>query len=157
MKTTKDAKAPRTPFFNFRGWLGWDGIIQNTTMIKSLVVSLFVLKQPTRTESFEEALVRLNLSEADIQNRAQQSQRQFFIFFIAAIILFLYALVLFVQQAYAAALGTFGLTAFLLAQAFRYHFILFQITQRKLGCSLREWFREGVLGMRSNPNREIQK
>ena len=148
MKKITESPPPRKPFFNVRGWMGWDGIVQGGSAIKTLAISLFVPAQSTRTESFEEALMRLQLTEEDVIKKQKYFQWLFILFFIATIGLFTYAIVMFFMHAYAASLASFGLTALLLAQTFRNHFWWFQMKRRKLGCSIKEWLLEGVFGIR---------
>ena len=147
MKKTAENKPPRKPFFDVRAWVGWDGISQGGKTIKSMASSFFVPEEAIREESFEEALERLQLTEADIVKQEKNFQRLFLIFFGATVGIFIYAFSMLMLHAYVASLASFGLTAFLLAQTFRYHFWWFQMKHRKLGCSLKEWFRQGVLGV----------
>jgi intracellular multiplication protein IcmV len=147
MKTTKDGKPLRKPFFNFRGWLGWDEIARNGSAIKNMASTLFEVKEPTRLETFEESLVRQQLTETDVLNKLKKFKQLFIIFFIASICLFTYALYMLISQAYISSLACFGLTAFLLAQTFRYHFWWFQMKHRKLGCTFKEWLQYGLWDM----------
>jgi intracellular multiplication protein IcmV len=144
MKMTNNGKPPRKPFFNFKGWLGWNEIERGGTAIKTMAKDLFIPKEAIRTESFEESLIRLNLTEADILKQIKNFQRLFITFLIASFSLFFYAFYMLFNEAYTASLACFGLTAFLLAQTFRYHFWWFQMKRRKLGCSFREWL-QGLL------------
>jgi intracellular multiplication protein IcmV len=147
MKKTKDNKPPRKPWFNVRAWVGWDGISEGAKTIKTLASSLFVPAESTRTESFEDALARLQLTDDDILKQSKNFKRLFILFFIATIGLFVYAFTMLMTHAYVASLASFGLTALLFAQTFRYHFWWFQMKHRRLGCSFKEWFQQGVLGL----------
>jgi intracellular multiplication protein IcmV len=148
MKTENSSKDKTTG----RGWFGWrlawNQAARAGRFVRSTATSLFVPAQATLTESFEEALVRLYLTENDINNRIKSFHRLFIIFLLASFCLFAYAIfMLWVEQSYRVALACFGLTAFLIGQAFRYHFWLFQMKRRKLGCSFKEWMKEGVLNV----------
>ncbi|MFU8797226.1 MAG: type IVB secretion system protein IcmV [Gammaproteobacteria bacterium] len=148
MKTTTDQKKSRKPFFNIREWMGWNQVSEGGKAIKAMAISLFTAKQPTfKKESFEDALARLQMTEADVLIQIKNFQRLLALFFLGAVSLLGYALyLLFIARSYAAALASFGLTAFLLGQVFRYHFWLFQMKQRKLGCSFKEWAQHLLLG-----------
>jgi intracellular multiplication protein IcmV len=146
MKTENSSKDKTTD----RGWFGWrlawNQAARGGRFIRSTAISLFVPAQATLTESFEEALVRLHLTENDIADRIKSFRRLFIIFLTASSCLFGYALfMLYIENSYSVALACFGLTAFLIGQAFRYHFWLFQMKRRKLGCSFKEWMKEGLL------------
>ena len=107
---------------------------------------MIVPQKAKRTETFEEAMVRLRLSKADISQRTQEFKRLFIIFLVIFIVLLSYTVYLLSEGSIRPGLVSLVLTFIVLAQIFRYHFWLFQIKQRKLGCTLREWFWQGLLG-----------
>lgn len=147
MKTDKPKKK-RKPFFNFKGWFGWEQIKEGGSTVQEIIRKLFVPSQPKIEESFEEALERLQLTEEDIQQRKKMFGYFCLFFFISACCLLAYALYLLLTGSVAAGLASIGLSALLLGQAFRYHFWLFQIRSRRLGCSFGEWFWYGLLGIK---------
>jgi intracellular multiplication protein IcmV len=101
--------------------------------------SLFVPQQRKQQETFEEAIARL-----------QEIYRFFRIFCGISLILTLlilgYSFYLFYLAAWYGALVSLVLSGITLASAVRYHFWMYQIKQRRLGCSLTEWFQKSILG-----------
>lgn len=138
-------KISRKTFFNPSGWLGYNELKAYNKIIWANVKGLFIPAKPDRTETFEEAMQRLDLTEGNIQQTAKQYLIYAIFFVIIAGIAF--ATGFFLLIAY----GTFSgwmlataSTAILLTQAFRFHFWHFQIKHRKLGCTFDEWWRGTV-------------
>lgn len=121
--------------------LGVEHLKQQTAEVKALVTQIIPRKDSTITETFEQALTRLNLTEADIIQRSQEFNRLYKVFSILFFALCLYLVYVLFKKAWIASLGTSGVMLIVLAQLFRYHFWLFQIKERRLGCSFKEWMR----------------
>ena len=103
--------------------------------------SLFTKNQPKlQQETFAEAVQRLNLSEEDLIKRKKEFNKLFIISLIISISLFSYTMFITIKYSnfYSFILGT-SVTAMGLANAFKYHFWLTQITKKKLGLSFKEW------------------
>lgn len=92
-----------------------------------------------RKETFEEALERLHLREAEIKRQSTQALHLSIIFFVLALMLFGYGIFLAWQKHTFGFIVTFLLTLVLLTKAFYFNFWHFQIKHRKLGCSIAEW------------------
>ena len=132
--------------FQFRFWLDAERLQGFGSYLASVFKSLFVLQRKEGAESFDEAAVRLTLNEEDLLKRQRG------LFYLTLFMLFLVTL-LFAYVIYQVMYGTFAgvlvsLVVMLIAcaLAFRYHFWFFQIKSKQLGCSVRTWFKEGVLG-----------
>lgn len=110
------------------------------TKIASDVLS--VPKGPKKSETFEEALSRLRLSEADVERRKIQFLRLGRIYLFLAVVIFLYMFYLLYQKAFFPALGCVGLLMIVLSLFFRCSFWLFQLRERRLGCTFFEWLSE---------------
>jgi intracellular multiplication protein IcmV len=129
--------------FNFRvnKWLDYDMLKRSTTKIVDITRATFSPEQAERTETFEQAMERLNLTEAELQQRLAEFSRLLVIYLIIAALIFAYSV--WIAFSYKNIMGFFMgfcITIFALTHAFRYHFWIYQIKHRKLGCSLREWF-----------------
>lgn len=135
-----------TPLVNVPKWMNLRDIGSIGRMIVGIAKSLFVPEKATTTENFEEALIRLNLTEVDIQARRKEFRRLVITFLIISLALLSYDIYQLGQGHIRASVLITVLTAISLVQVFRYHFWLFQIKQRKLGCTVREWFWTGLLG-----------
>ncbi len=119
--------------------LGYNRLKNEAQGLRSIAAGLTKTPEPVREESFEEALVRLNLTPQDIAKREQEFKRLVIVFSSISICVFGYFIYSLTQKAVIASLGSLGIFFFLLAQVFRYHFWLFQIRQKRLGCTFKEW------------------
>ncbi len=129
--------------FNFRvsKWLGLDQIKSSTRGIMSFGLDVFTPEQPNNAETFEEALVRLNITEEQLLQRKKEFLALMILFLLIATAIFIYSI--FIAYSYKNFIGFimgFAVTIYALTLAFRYHFWIYQIKHRKLGCSLRDWF-----------------
>lgn len=120
-------------------WMSWDYLADTTDRIKSMVVSIAVPQKSTYAETFEEAMQRLGLTEEDLAHRKKEYTQLFYFFLVLFGTVVLYALYMGFNGHLIASLISFCLSLYCLTQAFRFHFWLFQIKNRKLGCSIKEW------------------
>lgn len=146
--TKKVAKtiASRFSFINIPAWIGTKQLRSFWSFISIMFKTLFIPKEPTgEEEDFQRAITRLGLTEVDLQQRAKEFKRLVIIFMLFTLLLLGYVGYLIWEESYKIATVVFCLDLIVLANAFRYHFWLFQLRQRKLGCSFAEWFYEGLL------------
>lgn len=134
-------------FFNFRidQWVDYENIKSTALFIMRQTKFLFSSHKPNNTqhigENFEEAKLRLNLTDEDLVLQAIQYKRFTLFFLLLSMAVFLYALFLIaIQRNIMGFCMAFSLTLYGLSQAVRYHFWYFQIQRKKLGCSLQEWW-----------------
>ena|SRR5579872_3984403 len=121
--------------------VGFSGLRKNAQAIGAVAVSLTTIQKPGREETFEEAMTRLNLTPQDIQNREREFKRLVIVFCLLGVGVLAYFVYSVTQKALIASLGSMGIFFFIVAHVFRYHFWLFQIRQKRLGCTFKEWFR----------------
>ncbi|HBI22042.1 MAG TPA: type IV secretion protein IcmV [Legionella sp.] len=106
----------------------------------------FVPQERAPAETFAEAQERLQLTADDLLNRKKALFRSsLLMIFIAGLILIYILYNLFHAHFLAAGMSLIALSIALVL-AFRYHFWYFQIKKQKLGCTLREWFQQGLMG-----------
>ncbi|MCD6039353.1 MAG: hypothetical protein K0S27_753 [Gammaproteobacteria bacterium] len=136
-------KISRKTFFNPSAWLGLKELGAYTRIIGDNLKTTFTQPKPQYTETFEQALKRLNVTETDLQHNARNYKLYALIFLILSVIALIGGFY------YLFKYGTFAgwilatMVALLLAvQAFRFDFWYFQIKHRKLGCTFDEWWRE---------------
>lgn len=135
-------KVNRKTFFNPKAWLDVDQFKESNRTIVDSVRGLFTTETPERTETFEEAMVRLGLSEHDIDD-ARQNYQAFTWFFVAlgvCVIIFGFYL-LFFHHTISGFCLAMSAAALFFGQAYRYSFWHFQIKNKKLGCTFEEWRR----------------
>lgn len=100
----------------------------------------------SKTETFDQAMLRLNLDEHAIRQRAQECKRLCVVYIIFFLAVMGYVFYCFIQEQYRAALISLFVSFIPLSQFFRYHFWMTQIRQRKLGLTIKSWFRITFLG-----------
>src|SRR5687768_14450979 len=89
--------------------LGYKTLKTQTNALKTTVVTLLSPQKASRKETFEEALVRLNLTEEDIQKRTQEFKRLLTIFGLLGILIAIYLIYALIEKAWIASLGTLGI------------------------------------------------
>jgi intracellular multiplication protein IcmV len=135
-------------FINPMGWFGYKSVKGSVKTTWDLSKELFVVPEPKYIETFSEALIRLNVTEAELEERKKDYFFYALLFLFLAVFSFFFGCYLLVIKGTLAGflLGV-GVTMMFLAQAFRYHFWYFQIIQRKLGCTFDEW-KNALFGQR---------
>lgn len=137
-------KVNRKTFFDPSGWFGFDVVKENTKLSWAVVKEVFTAKTPTAeaTENFAEAQKRLRVSEQDLIRLNKYFFTIAWVFLIAAILAFVFAVVIVLDGYFFGFVFALSATVLFLGQAFKYHFRYFQIKKRKLGCTLAEWRQE---------------
>jgi intracellular multiplication protein IcmV len=140
-------KISRKTFFNPSAWLDIDALKTQNKAIGRILKTLFASAKPTREETFEQAMQRQGLSEADIQGIANSYRWYAGIFLFFGIVVFIFAFyLLFSHSTFHGWLLAIAASALFFGQAFRYDFWVFQIKKRQLGCTFAEWKRHWLGG-----------
>lgn len=126
-------------------WMSWGYIKETTDRFKILFLDIVIPKKASTSETFEEAMQRLELTEADLVQRKKEFIRLFYFFILLAIGILAYALYMAFLGNLVTALIAFCLSVYALSQAFRFHFWLFQLKHRKLGCTIKEWMNSSII------------
>lgn len=131
---------------NVRSWIDWERMKSFTRYLIDGFKKFFIPQKTQKGESFETAKKRLNLTDSDIIARQTGLLRLSLLMVAVACMIFVYSIYLFASGGYLG--GVVGLVVTLIAVvlAFRYHFWYFQIRERKLGCTIQEWFKQGLMG-----------
>ena len=127
-------------FLNVSAWMGWSRLKVSGKSISDTAKRLFIPQKATYQEEFDDALTRLNLSEADLMAKQSSFFKLSVIFVCMSFVILGYAIYLAWGAHIKGAFVSLCLTFMVFAIAFRYHFWYFQVKQRKLGCSLRDWY-----------------
>lgn len=130
-------------------WLGYEWLVYPFAKIVNQAKNFFIPQEGTSTETFEEAIARLNLQPADLFFKARSLRRLAGVFLTLALLVLTHALYLFWSTAFFGGAFSIILAMGCLAFAFRYHFWAFQINSRKLGCTIEEWWFSYAKGPRS--------
>lgn len=122
-------------------WLGYDSIKTETKLLSKIFGGVFKRsKKAEKKETFEEAVKRFNLTEGDIQKRIKSSKELAMIFFGMGGLLFVYAIYQWSMGRLLSGIICLTLMLLISAYGFREHFNMFQMRERRLGCTYLEWF-----------------
>lgn len=149
MMTNKSESKTKRLFkllFNPRGWVDYDRVRASQKYIIRMCSVLFVPREQASSESFNEAQSRFKLSEDDLVIRKNSLFRLSLLMILIAFLLFMYVIYNLIHGYFVASFLSIVVMMLALALAFRYHFWFFQIQQKKLGCSFKEWYEKGLLG-----------
>lgn len=125
-------------------WVSLDYLSETAENFKVILLDSVIPKKATYSETFEEALKRLELTEADLLQRQKEFSQLFYFFMTLSLVIMFYGLFLAFTSTMAATLIAFCLSLYTFSQAFRFHFWLFQLKNRKLGCTIKEWLNGSV-------------
>ena len=131
-------------------WVGYEQIAANGRTIKNIVNGITKSTKSTyHPMTFEECMQHYNLTEDDIKKRMKNSRIVAIICLSLSICMTVYMFYLFVRHLPLSAIICAVLTLVLLAYAFREHFNYFQMKQRRLGCTFKDWFAATFKGKKS--------
>jgi len=100
----------------------------------------FRKKEQYPQETFQEATIRLGLTEEDLFIREHDFERQAILFTLAAVGVFGYAIYMLSQQAWYAMVISLLIMLIFVVRIIRARFWVYQIRQQKLGCTFKEWW-----------------
>lgn len=133
-------KVSRKTFFNPRSWVGLDELKLQFVTITSVLRDLFSVPSPTREETFDQALARLQIDEKQVEALKKRYLHFSWFFLLCCLLTFAYAFfLLFAHHAILAWLLALSISILFLGQAFRFHFWHYELTVRRLGVSFNEW------------------
>ncbi|HVV69295.1 MAG TPA: type IVB secretion system protein IcmV [Gammaproteobacteria bacterium] len=130
------------PFRNPKRMVGWDQLKDSfNSFVRDPAKEVWDRKQKRVVikETFEEALVRLNLSEEMVVERRKTFLRTALFFVGVALVLFVYTMYLLFSGLFLATFIGCVLVVIALALAFRDHFWYTQMKHRRLGLSFSDW------------------
>lgn len=134
------------PFVDFPTWMGYKQIKEQTKGLWGVIKGLFVPGKPDTTESFAEALKRLNITEEGLLIRKKRFMLMMFLWVAIAILILVYAIYLAGLHSWHGFISCVAISLIAWVYAFRYNFWVFQIKQRRLGCTFRDWLNGTVTG-----------
>jgi Flp pilus assembly protein TadB len=134
------------PLVDVPRWIDYQNIKRNTASIFRYAKALVTPQQATRKETFQQAVQRLGLNEADLQRQMKTFYRLSWIYAFIAVSVFAYAVWMVINFSWIAAFVATVLGALSLGYAFRNRFWYFQIKTRRLGYGLKEWWQQDIRG-----------
>lgn len=144
-KTKSKISAAIVRRFNFRDWSDWSRVKSGGQYIVTGAKQVFIPNPKRPVESFSEAQRRMKLTDENLASRGRALWLISILMLVMSVALFCYSIYHFIFGTIHSAILTLSLSAIALAFAFKYNFWYFQITQRKLGCTFRDWYRHGLM------------
>lgn len=127
----------------FSKWAGVPGLKQLFDFIQYLSHKIFKPEQMP-DETYSEAIKRLKLTPADLEERKKMFKIQMLIYALGALAVGSYTVYLIMQGYWISVTASLLIAVFLAVSALKNHFWLFQMQQQKLGCTLQEWFHASI-------------
>lgn len=151
MKNQKKSRTLKvlSSVFNVRQWSDYDRLRTFTVYLGNGIKKMVIPQKETIEDTkntFSNAASTLNLSEDELNLRARGLYRLSVLMCVMAVGIFGYAIYHMVYGNAKAVIVSMVVSLIALSLAFRYHYWYFQIKERKLGCTIREWYRQGLLG-----------
>lgn len=150
VKSTSRVKNLFNKYFNYKAWADWDRSKSIYLYFVNIFKKLFIPQKvdKTKIKSFATVIAEMKLSENDLLLKAKSLKRLCFLMLFMAFLFYGYSMYQMLYGGILSVILSLVLMAVSLTLAFRYHFWYFQIKKRKLGCSIREWFKENFMGGR---------
>lgn len=148
MKKNSESRVGRVfrRIIDVRTWLDWDRLKSLSLALFTGLKRMFVPQRETTGESFEAALTKFDITEADLEKKKTALWRLSILMVSAGLLIGGYAIFQLIYGTYRASIVSLVVMMIAFVLAFRYHFWYFQIKERKLGCSLQEWYKQGLRG-----------
>jgi intracellular multiplication protein IcmV len=126
--------------FNVRQWIAIDELLIHSRGVKRAFKAVYAQETAQRSETFEAAMQRLQLKEADVITRKRFFLYSAIFYFIFGVSLILYCIYLVKAHGhFLAVFLTVILALLMFVYSIREHFWYMQIAKRKLGCGYKEW------------------
>ncbi len=127
-------------------WMGLGLIAGVFRLVRDIFVTVFMpgKRETEPAETFEEAVVRMKLSKADLEERQKVFFVQTILYLIMGICILGYTVWLAFTKQYTGMFLAFLVAMLSMAYAFRSHFWLFQLKKKKLGCTFKEYLNSSL-------------
>lgn len=130
--------------FDVWNWFGYARFKFEIQGLIRLLKSLFARFSPKKSsaETFEQAVARQGLTEADLKKRMRLAKQLCWFFLTGTLAMLYYTFIQFSHGFIANGFFCILLTALLAVYGFREHFYSYQIRKRQLGCRYRDCFKD---------------
>ncbi|MBS0352107.1 MAG: type IVB secretion system protein IcmV [Proteobacteria bacterium] len=129
--------------WNFSRWVGIGELKKNTQMIKNMAARNLSAKAKNadfKAENFEQLMKHYQMTEADLKKRVHSCNQIMIFCSLFSVLTIAYTIFIFQHHLYLGGLVGILMTLLLWAYVFREHYTKFQIQQRRLKCTIQEWF-----------------
>jgi len=138
-------KVNRKTFFNPSAWLGFGQLSSQFRNTVDLAKGIVTPEQARRQETFDQAMSRLRLTDKDVHAMWVRYLLYTLFFFVLGTGLLVYGFYLLIENgSFHGFILALAIASLAFVNAFRFHFLSFQIRRRQLGCTFKEYFRQLV-------------
>lgn len=131
--------------FSIKGMMSYNNIKIGADFVQGMGQAVLKKSEDELRESFEEAIARQGLTLEHVQNMQRIYLRNAIIYFLIGLSLACYSIWCFINGYFNAGIIDLTLTAYIFVCCIKSHFWYFQIKQKKLGCTFKEWYNNTVL------------
>ena len=125
--------------FNIYQWAGGESLITTGKGIRELFRSMTAVKRSVRKETFAQAIVRLNLTPKDIEDKQRQYRMTSSIYGVFFIFGLVYSALLFKRSSWGTGIMGLSYSFLMFGFFFRESFWYMQVKSRRLGMTLSDW------------------
>ena len=130
--------------FNFKRWIGIGMLKQSTNTVYELYKDLSFSGASKNTpagqsQSFEDLMVKNGITEKELARRIRISFVTIVVYSLCLLLVLIYCVCLAVNGHYETSILSLILVFVLLSFIFKEHFNYFQMKQRRLGCTFKDW------------------
>lgn len=147
MKVTRRIGRVFKPLVNFPRWMNLDRLMANGRAIIKMFNDMKVRRPPVRQETFEEAMLRMHLTEDDIKERIRNTLTLSIVYSVATLIFLIYTLYMIFHGHIGMIIGLL-ITVLMATFTYRESFWYFQLKTRTLGNTFHDWARYFFRGRR---------
>lgn len=127
--------------FNVYQWAGGQALVNSGKGIRGLFRAMTAVKRSARKETFSQAIVRLNLSPKDIEEKERQYKLTSSIYGVFFIFGLVYSALLFKKSSWGTGIMGLSYSFLMFAFFFRESFWYMQVKNRRLGMTISDWLR----------------
>lgn len=130
--------------FNFRPdlWLDYKNLKGYTSYFYNQFRTLYHIQPNSRTESFEEAVQRLELTPELLAIQKKRFNFMSGFYFCLACLIICYSIWLIFSGNWMGTCMSIAVALYALSFAFRYHFWTYQLQRQQLSCTFQDWFND---------------
>lgn len=119
--------------------MGLDDVFTRMRSLPNLFYGLTTVKKTLHKETFEDAVVRMNLTKEDLKNKQNAFLNAAIVFFACGLLSMVYASSFMFSHKWQGSILATMVAIIFFSHAFQTHFWYTQMRKRRLGLSIREW------------------
>jgi intracellular multiplication protein IcmV len=143
--THSRVKSMLASMFQIRTWSMYDNLMAFLKYLSKGAKKLFVISEPEGKLKFEKVMQKKHVSEKTLEVQRAALYRLSIILLFTAIVIFSYSIYCIINQGVRQFFMSLSLSAVALSFAFRYHYYYYQLKTKQLGCSIKQWWKKGVV------------